>query len=134
VIYHQSIRDHEPYGKLTFTQALAYSSNVCFAKIATAVGAGRLFRFTRNFGFGERTGIELPGEEAGILHPVRTWSGRTLVTMAIGQELSVTLLQMMAAYAAVANGGVMVKPWICDRIVTCDGTTIERLLRGRSGA
>ena len=112
-INHATIRDHEPFGRLTFAQALSHSSNICFAKIALAVGEDRLYRYIRNFGFGARCGIELPGEENGILHPVKTWSGRSLVTMAIGQEISVTLLQMMVAYAAIANNGVMVKPRIC---------------------
>ncbi|MCU0609340.1 MAG: penicillin-binding transpeptidase domain-containing protein [Chitinispirillaceae bacterium] len=130
-IYHESIRDHERYGKLTFTQALAYSSNVCFAKIATGVGSDRLHRFTQNFGFGSRTGIALPGEECGIVHPIRTWSGRTLVTMGMGQEISVTFLQMMCAYAAVANGGVLVSPQIAEKIVDSDGT-VHELAGGKS--
>lgn len=125
-IYHETIRDHEPYGKLTFSQALAHSSNVCFAKIATAVGSKRLYRFACDFGFGSRTGIELPGEECGIVHPIRKWSGRTLVTMGIGQEVSVTMLQMMAAYAAVANGGVLVRPQICEKIVDPDGKIVRQ--------
>lgn len=125
-IYNETIRDHEPFGRLTFTQAMAYSSNVCFAKIAREVGAGRLFRCTQDFGFGDRCGIALPGEERGILHPVRSWSGRTLVTMGIGQEISVTLLQMMAAYAAVANNGIMVSPLICEKIITEDKSLIEQ--------
>ena len=126
VIYHETIRDHEPFGRLTFTQAMAYSSNVCFAKIAAEVGAKRLFRYTQDFGFGEKCGIALPGEEGGILHPVRTWSGRTLATMGIGQEISVTLLQMMVAYAAVANNGVLVRPQIGEKIIANDGTAIEQ--------
>jgi cell division protein FtsI/penicillin-binding protein 2 len=126
VVCHELIRDHEPFGRLTFSQAMAYSSNVCFAKIAGEVGADRLFRYAQNFGFGAQTGIELPGEESGILHPVRTWSGRTLVTMGIGQEISVTLLQMMVAYATVANGGVMVTPQILEKITADDGTPVER--------
>lgn len=126
VVYNEIIRDHEPYGKLTFLQAMAHSSNVCFAKVATEVGSGRLFRYVQDFGFGARTGIDLPGEECGIVHPIRKWSGRTLVTMAIGQEISVTFLQMMVAYAAVANGGILVKPQICEKIVNSDGSIAEK--------
>jgi membrane peptidoglycan carboxypeptidase len=105
---------------------MAHSSNVCFAKVATDVGCNRLYRYVQNFGFGARTGVNLPGEECGIVHPVRRWSGRTLVTMAMGQEVSVTFLQMMVAYAAVANGGILVKPRICEKIVNSDGTVAER--------
>jgi cell division protein FtsI (penicillin-binding protein 3) len=121
-IYNEVIRDHESFGKLTFIQALAHSSNVCFAKVATDVGSKRLYRYVQDFGFGARTGINLPGEECGIVHPLRCWSGRTLVTMAIGQEISVTFLQMMTAYAVVANGGILVKPQICEKIVSSDGS------------
>jgi len=124
-IYHQVIRDHSPYEYLTFENALAYSSNVCFAKISNDVGNERLYRFTRDFGFGAKCGIELPGEEAGILHPVKSWSGRTRVTMAMGQEISVTLLQMTLSFAAVANGGVLVSPEICEKIVNVDNEVVK---------
>ena len=124
-IYDEVIRDHEKYGLLTFKKALAVSSNVCFAKIANEIGNDRLYRFTRNFGFGAKCGIELPGEECGIVHPVKEWSGRTRVTMAIGQEISVTLLQMMLPYAAVANGGVLVNPLICEKISDHYGSMID---------
>jgi len=124
-IYHQVIRDHSPYGYLTFENALAYSSNVCFAKISNDVGNERLYRFTRDFGFGAKCGVELPGEEAGILHPVKSWSGRTRVTMAMGQEISVTLLQMILPFAAVANGGVLVSPEICEKIVRSDDEVVK---------
>lgn len=120
-IYHQTIRDHKAYQKLTFAQALAYSSNVCFAKVAQNFKAERFYQYSRDFGLGDKSGIELPGEEAGILNPVDKWSGRTKVTMAIGQEISVTLLQMMTTYAAIANGGILVKPRICEKIVAMNG-------------
>jgi len=120
-VYDQTIRDHAPFGRLTFAEALAFSSNVCFAKIADRLGSETFYRYTRNFGFGERTGIALPGEEAGIVHPVREWSGRTRVTMAIGHEVSATLLQMMMMYAAVANDGVLVQPRICSKVMTASG-------------
>jgi cell division protein FtsI/penicillin-binding protein 2 len=121
-IYNESIRDREPFGKITFAEALAYSSNVCFAKVANAVGSERLYKYAKNFGFGSCTGIQLPGEESGIVHPMADWSGRTRVTMAIGQEVSVTFLQMMLAFACIANDGVLVKPSICEKIVASDGT------------
>jgi cell division protein FtsI (penicillin-binding protein 3) len=126
-IFHESIRDLHPYGKLTFTQALAFSSNVCFAKVAKTVGRSGLYHCIQDFGFGSRSGIDLPGEEHGILHPIRDWSGRTLVTMAIGQEISVTFLQMMLAYAAIANDGVLLKPRICERIVGSEGIGKEKI-------
>ncbi|MBN1128343.1 MAG: hypothetical protein JXA71_05120 [Chitinispirillaceae bacterium] len=124
IVHNERIRDHHPYGKLSFVQALSLSSNVCFAKIARELGSSRLYRYTREFGFGSRSGVELPGEEGGIVHPVRLWSGRTLATMSIGQEISVTFMQMMLAYAAVANDGVLVQPRICEKILPGDGTAV----------
>jgi len=125
VLYNESIRDLHPYGKITFAKAMTVSSNVCFAKVAKKVGSNRLYRSAQDFGFGIRSGIDLSGEENGILHPIRDWSGRTLATMAIGQEVSVTFVQMMAAYAAVANGGVLLKPRICEKVTACAGAFTE---------
>jgi cell division protein FtsI/penicillin-binding protein 2 len=124
-IFNEVIRDHEPYGLLTFTKALSYSSNVCFAQIANEIGNERLFNYTRDFGFGTRSGIALPGEEGGILHSIKKWSGRSRVTVAIGQEISVTLLQITMAFAAVANGGVLVQPIITDKIVDSKGALLD---------
>jgi cell division protein FtsI/penicillin-binding protein 2 len=126
-IYDQVIRDHKPYGYLAFSEALAYSSNVCFARVANALGNDRLYKYTRDFGLGAQTGIALPGEENGIVHPVERWSGRTRVTMAIGQEVSATFLQMVMAFAAIANDGVLQEPRIHDKILTARGESIETL-------
>jgi cell division protein FtsI/penicillin-binding protein 2 len=125
MIYDEKIRDEKPFGKLSFIDALAYSSNVCFAKVATDIGSARLYKYARDFGLGDRSGIRLPGEECGIVHPVDKWSGRTLVTMAIGQEVSVTLLQMASLYAAVANDGVLCEPRIFERIVSAGGAVVD---------
>lgn len=124
-VYDQTIRDSKPYGYLTFVQALAYSSNVCFAKISDEIGSQRFYDYIRNFGFGQRTGIELPGEESGIVHPISKWSGRTRVTMAIGQELSATLLQMVCLFGTVANDGILVRPRTHDRTIGIDGMVID---------
>lgn len=123
-IYNQVIRDHSPYGYLTFAKALAVSSNVCFAKVSNEIGNERMYRYTRDFGFGCKTGISLPGEEVGIVHSIKDWSGRTRVTMAMGQELSVTLLQMASAFSVVANNGVLLEPQICEKVVDTKGNSI----------
>lgn len=125
-IYSQVIRDHSPYGYITFAKALAVSSNVCFAKVSNEIGNDRMYRYTRDFGFGCKTGISLPGEEVGIVHSIKDWSGRTRVTMAMGQELSVTLLQMASAFSVVANKGVLLEPQICEKIVDTKGNEISR--------
>ncbi len=124
-VYGESIRDHRPFGTITFAEALAHSSNVFFARTADRLGNETFYRYTRNYGFGERTGIALAGEEGGIVHPIREWSGRTRVTMAMGHELSATLLQVVMLYAAVANDGVLVQPVVCDKIVDADGTRVD---------
>lgn len=131
-IYDQVICDYKPFGDLTFSEALSYSSNVCYAKIASELGNKRLYKYARDFGFGSISGIDLPGEEIGIVHPVNKWSGRTLVTMAIGQESSVTFLQMMVAFSAVANGGILVEPHIIQKVVDSEGSVIkEKALKAK---
>ncbi|MDR2591267.1 MAG: hypothetical protein LBC59_00470 [Chitinispirillales bacterium] len=124
-IYGDTIRDDSRQGLITFSKALAVSSNVCFAQIASGFKNDLFYRYVRDFGFGAKTGIALPGEEGGILRPANTWSGRTRVSIAFGYEVSATFLQMMLAYAAVANGGVLLTPIICERIEKKNGTTAE---------
>jgi len=123
-IYGEVIRDETPRQHITFTTALAVSSNVCFARIANGFSNDLFFRYNRDFGFGAKTGVSLPGEEAGILHPVRSWSGRSRVTMAMGYEISATFLQMMLPYAAAANGGVLVSPVIYEKITRQNGSVV----------
>jgi len=121
------IRDAHPLnGAFTARQCLEHSSNVCFAQIAQRAGSTNLFRTARDFGFGTPTGIDLPAEESGILKTVDQWSGRTLPTMAIGQEVTVTPLQLVMAYAALANGGVLMRPRLVRALVSPEGDTIER--------
>jgi len=102
------------------------SSNVAFAKIGLAVGDKRLYRYMVNYGFGQKTGLRLPGEEAGLLKQLDKWSGRTLATTAMGHEISVTPIQLAMAYAAVANGGFLPTAKAIQGRVEADG----RLDRG----
>lgn len=106
------IRDGKDYGQMNMYDAMAVSSNVAFAKIASTVGNEKFYRFVRSFGFGSPTSIDLPGEESGRLKLPHQWSGRTLITMAMGHEILVTPLQMAMAYSAVANGGELLMPRI----------------------
>jgi hypothetical protein len=124
-INNQVIHDHTKYEKITFAEALYYSSNVCFAKMADKLGNRRFYNYIKNFGFGTTSGICLPGEEDGIVHPVSSWSGRTRVTMAMGQEISTTLMQMLIVYSAIANGGVLIEPRIHTKIVDSEGSVVE---------
>lgn len=108
----QLIRDHSFHEKMSPADAMAYSSNVAFAKIADKLGAKEYYKYLRKFGFGSPTGIKLSGEESGVVKSINKWSGRTLVTMAMGHEILVTPLQMIMAYVAIANGGELLVPRI----------------------
>lgn len=106
----QYIKDHKPFGNLTVEKIIAESSDVGVMKLALRVGATRFDEYMRDFGFGARTGSGLPGESAGIFAPVEKWSGRSLATLAMGQEIAVSPLQLLSAYSAIANGGRLVVP------------------------
>lgn len=121
------IRDAHPHaGVFDVKWCLEQSSNVCFAQIAGRVGAEKLYKTARDFGFGTVSGVELPGEEPGILRTVDQWSLRTLPTLAIGQEVTVTPLQLASAYAALANGGVLMRPRLVKAVLDAQGDTVER--------
>ncbi|MCR4438000.1 MAG: penicillin-binding transpeptidase domain-containing protein [bacterium] len=106
----QTIEDHEPYSWLTVREVLVNSSNIGIAKIGLKVLPELLLRYERNFGFGTATGIELKGEARGIVPNLNQWSAFTPAAMSYGYEIAVTPLQVAMAYAAVANGGVLMRP------------------------
>ena len=113
------------YGILTAAQALAKSSNVAAIKIGRMLGNERLGRYIEQFGFGRRTGIELPAEARGLFRPASEWGETSIGSIPMGHEIGVTAVQAVAAYACVANGGVYVKPHLVLRIVDAAGNTIE---------
>ena len=119
------IRDHHPYGILTMPQVLMKSSNVGIIKIGYRLGAEPMHRYMRRFGFGSVTGVALPGEVPGLVRPVARWSGSSLASLAMGQEVGVTALQMARLFAVIANGGTLVKPRIVRGFRERDGTAIE---------
>lgn len=112
VVYGKRIRDHKPFGRLTFAEVLAKSSNVGVIKSALLIGDERLYDTVRGFGFGKPTGIDLPGEGSGIVHPLESWSPREKAYVSFGQGISVTPLQLAAAIGAVANEGTLLKPHV----------------------
>lgn len=118
------IHDHEKAGWVTFQEAIQHSSNVAAAKTAIGLGKDRMFQYLRGFGFGEKTGIDLPGESVGILRPPKKWGKRTLASVAIGQEIAVTPLQLVTAVSAIANGGALMKPFIVERIHNPQGSLV----------
>lgn len=119
------IRDTHPHGKLTFMEAIEQSSNIVVAKISNLIGDELLYRTARNYGFGIATEIELPGEVNGELKKPSQWSGATLNSMAIGYEVGVTPIQIAVAYAAVANNGMLMKPYVVKQEVDENNTVIE---------
>ncbi len=112
VLAGRTIHDHEPLGAVTVDQVMVHSSDVGAVKIALRLGEDRFYRYIRDFGFGSRTEVGLPGEEHGLLEPPRHWSGVSIGELAIGQGIGVTALQLINAYSAIANGGVMIQPRI----------------------
>jgi len=110
------IHDWKRFGALTVREILIHSSDVGAIKLGLRLGQERLYRYMRAFGFGEQTTIELPGEECGLLKPPSRWSGLSIGEMSIGQEVSVTPLQLITAYSAVANGGILLQPRIVREV------------------
>ncbi len=104
------IRDHKPFGILTTTQVLQYSSSVGTIKLALRLGNDRMYRYLRDFGFGSPTGIELPGESRGLTKPPERWSKISIGAIAMGQEVGATPLQVAVSAAAIANGGWWIRP------------------------
>ncbi|HMD96740.1 MAG TPA: penicillin-binding transpeptidase domain-containing protein [Terriglobia bacterium] len=104
------IHDHLRFGNLSVDDILVHSSDVGAIKLGLRLGKDRLYRYMTRFGFGEKTGIEAPGEERGLLKPSSLWTGISIGEMSMGQEVAVTPLQLVTAYSAIANGGVLFQP------------------------
>ncbi len=109
---------------MTFSEALVRSSNVGAIKVAVQLGRSRVFSYLKAFGFGEKTGIDLSGESPGILHHPDTWSGRSLSSLALGQEIAVTPIQMVTAMSVVANGGWLMTPGVVSSVLDGHGQAV----------
>ena len=120
------VNDHEDYGLLTFPQIIENSSNVGMIKIAERIGPNRLYRTCRDFGFGMPTHINFAGESSGTLRRLENWSGFSIASVTIGQEVAVTTLQLAMAYSAIANGGFLMKPRLISQIVNNTGKPVYR--------
>jgi cell division protein FtsI (penicillin-binding protein 3) len=112
------IHDAHPRGteRMTVDEIISRSSNIGTITLAQLLGESRLSKWIERFGFGQKTGIDYPGETRGIVPPLDHWSGSTIGTMPIGHGVAVTPVQMAAAYAAVANDGVWLRPHLVDRV------------------
>ncbi len=120
------VHDHHPYGSLTISEALAKSSNVAAIKLGMRVGDPMMYDYIKRFGFGSKTGIELPGETNGILRKVERWQPSSIGSIAIGQEVGVTPVQMVAAFGALANDGVRIAPHLIREVRDAGGNVVYR--------
>jgi len=124
-VYDRTIQDHSKHGWLTFHQVIKVSSNIGAAKAAEKIGKERFYRYLCDFGFGEKTRVGLPGEAKGIVQHPRYWPPITLNTIAFGQGIAVTGIQMATALSAIANGGVLMRPQVVERITNERGEVIQ---------
>ncbi|MGV8081688.1 MAG: penicillin-binding protein [Syntrophales bacterium] len=122
-VFHEANR--KKYGALTFGEVIKYSSNIGCVKTAERLGKDKFYNYITRFGFGARTGVDLPGESRGLLRPVRSWTRVDMSTVAFGQGISVTALQLITALSAIANDGVLMKPLIVRAVVDKQGKIIR---------
>ena len=120
------LRDHRSHGQLSVHDILVKSSNIGCAKMALMLGEDKFYEYVRGFGFGEKSGIELPGESSGILQPPHRWDKLTISRIPMGHSIAVTPLQMTMAMGAIANGGKLMKPQIVRSVRDVDGNEIHK--------
>ena len=118
------LRDHHAYGELSVREIITKSSNIGTAKVAMKLGASRLHKYISELGFGQRSGVPLPGEVRGILHPVKSWSKLSISRIPMGHEIAATPLQLVMAMSAMANGGNLMRPLLVDRLLDRDGNVV----------
>jgi len=124
-VYDRTIHDTSKHGYLTFQQIIKFSSNIGASKVGEKMGKERFYRYISAFGFGEKTGIHLPGEGKGILRHPRYWPPVALDTISFGQGISVTGIQLVTALSAIANGGFLMKPYVVEKIMNEKGEVIQ---------
>ncbi len=115
------IRDVHKHGALTFKEVIQKSSNVGSVMMGLKLGKERVYRYTKLYGFGEKTGIDMPGEVSGWIRKPDKWSATSIGAISIGQEVAVTPLQVLRAYSVIANGGYLVQPHLVSEIRTPEG-------------
>ena len=127
-VAHHVLHDHRPHGMLSFHDVIVNSSNIGTAKAAQRLKPDELYKYIRAFGIGQRTGIDMPGEINGLLHPPSQWSKLSPYIIPIGQEVATTPVQLAVMTAIIANGGLRVRPRIVSRIQTKDGQLLSTAL------
>lgn len=121
------IHDHEKLGWVSFAQVIQRSSNIGAVKTGMVLGDQRLYRYLEAFGFGQRTDIDLPGEAGGLVKNPHYWDRRSLASISIGQEIGVTPIQMVSAIGAIANEGVLMKPYVVSEIRDAQGRILQQI-------
>lgn len=119
------LHDVHPYGTLDMSTVIVKSSNIGTVKIALKLGSQKLYDYIKKFGFGEHSGVDLPGEVPGFIRPPSQWSKTSPYNIPIGQEVMVTGLQMVTAISVIANGGYLVKPYMISKIQDLSGVTLK---------
>ena len=119
------LHDHRGHGELSFHDVIKFSSNIGTSKAAQRLKPEELYRYIRAFGFGEKTGIELPGEVSGLLRPPARWSKLSPYIIPIGQEVATTPIQLAVMTSVIANGGLRVRPYLIERVQDADGRVIR---------
>ena len=122
-----TLHDHKPHGNLTFVEVIEKSSNIGTVKIAQRLGPERLAAYVEKFGFGQLTGIDVPGETSGMVSPLSQWSKLSITAIPMGQEIGVTALQMTRALAVIANGGRLVRPRVVSMITDAQGGLVRQM-------
>jgi cell division protein FtsI (penicillin-binding protein 3) len=118
------IHDAHRHGLLTFKEVIQKSSNVGSIMIGMKLGRDNIYKYAKLFGYGDKTGIDLPGEVTGWIRKPESWSATSIGAIPIGQEVAVTPLQVLRAYSAIANGGYLVRPHVVSQIRTHEGKTL----------
>jgi cell division protein FtsI (penicillin-binding protein 3) len=113
------------YGTLSISGVLSHSSNIGMAKIGQKMGGAKLYEGLKLFGFGRKTGIDLPGEDSGIVWPLKFWTGYSVARVPFGHEVSITSMQMACAFCTLANHGRPIKPHLVKAVVNSDGNKIK---------
>lgn len=120
------VNDTHPYGMLTVQEIIKYSSNIGAVKVGQGIGAEILYKSLRNFGFGEKTGIDCAGETSGTLAHYNKWRKIDAGTIAFGQGISVSAIQLITATAAIANGGILMRPYLVQAVTDANGQIIKK--------
>ena len=122
------VRDHKKFGHLNLEEILKFSSNIGFVKLGKELERDRYYQYLRAFGFGSRTGIDFPGEVSGLIRPPSRWFEIDLAAMSFGQGLSVTPIQMATAMAVIANGGLLMEPYLVETVTDANHRVVRRRL------